>query len=66
MTDNKIIDALSDAIYEAHRFIKAASAAKRRLKTDTWASTSGSKEMGGAKRASMDLARALAAVRRPM
>ena len=55
---------LDEAISEANRFIKRARAAKRRLSEDRMSLVSGSKEMGAAKRASMDLTRILAELRR--
>ncbi len=61
----KQIENLTDAISEAHRFIKAATAAKRRLKNDKWVGFCGSKETGAAKRASMDLSRTLTKIRQP-
>jgi hypothetical protein len=60
--DDKI-KALSEAIYEARRFVKCAKKAKKRL-SDDWRAAFGSKETGAAKRASMDLTRALVRVRR--
>ena len=55
---------LSIAIYEAERFVRIAKIALAAIpKTDTWTYTS--KENGAAKRASMDLTRALAELRKP-
>ena len=56
-------DTLLLAIFEAKRFIAKANAAVRRLKEDEYAHF-GSKETAAAKRASMDLSRALTEVRR--
>lgn len=53
--------ALKAALEEAERFTKAGWAAVRVLKENSWA---GGKETAAAKRASMDLTRALANVRR--
>ena len=55
--------ALTDAIIEAERFIKKAELAKERLINDDYA-WAGTKETGAAKRASMDLTRALVGVRK--
>lgn len=65
MGDENKVDILVDAIFEAQRFIDKANAAKERLIDDRYAHISGCKEMGAAKRASMDLTRALVAVRNP-
>ena len=62
-SENKV-DILNDAIIEAQRFIDKANEAKERLINDRYASF-GCKEMAAAKRASMDLTRALVAVRNP-
>lgn len=53
---------LTDAITEADRFIKKAELARERLISDDYA-WAGTKETGAAKRASMDLTRALVAIR---
>lgn len=58
------IDEIELAISEAGRFIKKAIAWKMRLRYDKVASISGCKEGGAAKRASMDLSRSLADLRR--
>jgi hypothetical protein len=52
------------AISEAHRFIQKAAGWKRRLSSDEGAYIFSSKEGGAAKRASMDLSRALADLRK--
>lgn len=52
------------AICEARQFINRAVAWQNRLEQDPCSSFSGSKEGGAAKRASMDLTRALAELRR--
>ncbi|MDP2661177.1 MAG: hypothetical protein Q8R28_10665 [Dehalococcoidia bacterium] len=57
-------DTLRTAIAEAQRFIIAAQAASWRIKEDGAVLIVGSKETAAAKRASMDLTRALAAMRR--
>lgn len=57
-------DKLNDAILEAERFIKKAQAYQMRLVDDSYA-IFGCKEGGAAKRASMDLTRALAELRKP-
>jgi len=61
---DKVVE-IDAAIFESRRFIKKASAWKRRLKSDEYAYISGSKEGGAAKRASMDLTRILAELRKP-
>lgn len=60
------LETLETAISEAKRFLKKADAAKRRFKTDEkWIRTGcGYLETAAAKRASMDLTRALAAMRK--
>lgn len=55
---------LEIAIAEAARFVVIARKAKERLKSDKYASITGSKETGAARRASMDLTRALSELRR--
>ena len=57
-------DEIELAISEAHRFIKKAAGWKRRLSGDESAYMFSSKEGGAAKRASMDLSRALAELRK--
>ncbi len=59
------VDKLKKAINEATRFQKAAKAALARLEWDRTAYISGSTETAAAKRASMDLTRALAEMRKP-
>lgn len=59
------IEAINLAIAEAHHFIRAAEAAKKRLEADNMAHISGSKETAACRRASMDLTRALARLRQP-
>ena len=50
---------------ECHRFLGAASAAKKRIKCDTdWWSGRGTKETAACRRASMDLTRVLVYLRR--
>jgi len=61
---NTKIERIDSAIFEAHRFIKRAKEWKKRVKDDKYVSMSGSREGGAAKRASMDLSRALAEIRR--
>jgi len=56
-------DSLLLAIFEAKRFIAKANAAVQKLESDKYAHF-GSKETAAAKRASMDLSRALTEVRR--
>ena len=58
------IDEIELTILEANRFIKKAVAWKMRIIHDELAGISGSKEGGAAKRASMDLSRSLADLRR--
>lgn len=58
------LDALTDAIFEAERFIRKAEYARDRIYNDEYAHF-GCREMASAKRASMDLTRALAVVRNP-
>jgi len=58
------IEKLQIAIDESRRFIRNAEAAKKRLKEDQYAGFSGSKETAAAKRASLDLTRALADLRK--
>jgi hypothetical protein len=55
---------LENAISEARRFIVAALEAKARMKSDIYTNISGSKQTGAAKRASLDLTRALAEMRK--
>lgn len=56
-------EALNEAINEARRFLKAAEAAKKRIKGDMyWAM--GCRETGACRRASMDLTRSLAELRK--
>ena len=62
---NKTIIQIDTAIKEAQQFIQKASAWKKRLKSDSMAGISGSKEGGACKRASMDLTRALVDIRKP-
>ena len=56
------IDKLDIAIQEANRFLEKAKIAKKRLMIDNYAKY-GCKETGAVKRASMDLSRALVAIR---
>lgn len=58
------IDKYQDTINEAKRFIKKAEIAKKKMKEDRYA-VFGCKETGAAKRASMDLTRSLAELRKP-
>ena len=58
------IDGLKAAMIEAERFIKKADIAICALEDDHYKSF-GSKETGAAKRASMDLTRALSEMRKP-
>lgn len=51
------------AISEAKRFIKAAEAAHKRITAEKLVTITGCKETAAAKRASMDLSRALADLR---
>ena len=60
----ELIKKYKDVITEVHRFEKAAQSALKRLETDTYAAY-GSKETAQAKRASLDLTRALARLRNP-
>lgn len=62
----EIIVKIDDSVIEARRFIKRATAWKKRLKSDGMAYLIGSKEGGAAKRASMDLTRILAELRKPV
>ena len=55
---------LASAVAEAHRFLKFAKAAEERILADQYALISGSPETGAVRRASMDLTRALAKMRR--
>lgn len=60
-------DRLRDAVGEAHRFLETVDICLRRLsddKIDGWP-ISGLRETGAVRRASLDLSRALAALRRP-
>ena len=63
MIDIAKINKHKKAIAEANRFIKKAKLALKKLETDSFASF-GCKETGAAKRASMDLTRSLAELRR--
>ena len=58
-------ESIKRAIEEADRFLRAAKSAQKRIRDDKFALISGSKENGAAKRASLDLTRALAEMRRP-
>lgn len=58
------IKRLGAAIDEAKRFLAHAEAARSRLLSDDLVSLTGSKETGAARRASMDLTRALSDLRR--
>lgn len=62
--DSQKIKDIENAIFEARRFIRAALAAKEALKYDKTVSITGCKETAAAKRASMDLTRYLAELRR--
>lgn len=55
---------LRDSITEAERFIAAARAAIRRLEEDPRSMYAGTKETGAVRRASLDLTRQLAELRR--
>ena len=55
---------IDKAILEAHRFLRAVEAARRRLEADRMADF-GCKETAACRRASMDLTRALAELRKP-
>ncbi len=55
---------INDAVIEARRFVKKAVAWKKRINSDDLSFLSGTKEGGAAKRASMDLTRALAELRK--
>ena len=59
------IDKLTDAMKEAERFLVKAEVACHSLRTDKFAYMSGTKETGACRRASMDLTRALAELRKP-
>ncbi len=61
---NKKVDQLCDAMHEARRFLTKADAAITRLNSDELAYMTGSKELAAAKRASMDLSRALTEIRK--
>jgi hypothetical protein len=50
---------------EATRFLVKASELKRRWEEDQWSQMNGCRESGAARRASLDLTRALAELRRP-
>ena len=63
MSHQKIY-AYKQAITEAERFITKARLAIHRLTNDEMADITGSKETAAAKRASMDLSRALSEIRR--
>ena len=56
---------LLEVINECERFLFKAGDAHERLSTDKMANISGSKEVAACKRASMDLTRALAELRKP-
>jgi len=59
------IEKLQIAIDESRRFIRKAEAARKRLKEDNkYGGFSGSKETAAAKRASLDLTRALSDMRK--
>ena len=58
------IDCIIEAMEQAHEFLAAARLAERRLKDDKFAHF-GSKETAACRRASMDLTRALAKLRKP-
>ena len=55
---------LNEAIFEAERFIKKAKEARTRYTAEKWSAFWSCKEAAAAKRASMDLSRALVRVRR--
>ena len=65
MNKTNMVTRIDTALKEADRFIKKAFAWKIRLKSDSMAGISGSKEGGACKRASMDLTRALVDIRKP-
>ena len=54
---------INNVIFEAKRFIKKAELWNKRINEDKYALISGSKEGGAAKRASLDLTRALSNLR---
>ncbi len=56
---------IDNALFEAKMFIQKALAWKQRLKNDELACLSGSKQGSACKRASMDLSRSLAELRKP-
>ena len=58
------LNKLEDALREATRFVIAGQEAIRRLKADKYANIGGSPETATCRRASMDLTRALAKLRR--
>lgn len=58
------IGKINRALEEAERFIVKARAARERLREDEMVEYCGSKETGAVRRASMDLTRALAALRK--
>ena len=62
--DIKEIKKIDAAVFEARKFLKKAFAWKKRLCNDNLAYLSGTKEGGAAKRASMDLTRSLAELRK--
>lgn len=64
MSNETTISILTEAISEADRFIRKAELARERLINDKFAGITGSKETAAAKRASMDLTRALVRVRK--
>ncbi|KKK46915.1 hypothetical protein LCGC14_3160480 [marine sediment metagenome] len=57
-------DQLLEAMEDAHRFLTTARLAENRLKVDKYA-VCGTKETATCKRASMDLTRSLARLRKP-
>lgn len=60
------IDSLDYAVEEAARFLAAARTAVKRIKQEPdLVNITGSKETGACRRASMDLTRALALLRKP-
>ena len=59
------INRINQAREEAKRFLRAADAVRDRLQSDNLVLISGSKEGGACRRASMDLTRALANLRKP-
>lgn len=63
MNTRKLIQ-IDSAIIEARRFLERAGRWKTRLESDPMAYISGTREGGDCKRASMDLTRALAELRK--